>query len=68
MTCGGTLPVRKPGIFMSRPSERATVSMLRSTSAAGTSTFTRTRDSGRSVTVALTAAGIRRTIASVRGP
>ena len=54
---------------MSRPSERATWSMRRSSSSAGICASTRTRDSGSSVTVALTtAAGIARTIASADRP
>ena len=51
---GGTLPLRKPGSFISRPSRRAVCWTWRSTSADGTSASTRTRDSGRSVTVAVT--------------
>ena len=51
MTTGaGALPARKPGTRMERASDRAACSMRFSTSAAGTSASTRTRDSGSSVT------------------
>ncbi len=53
----GTLPLRKPGSFSSRPSLRARCSTRPSTSSGGTSTCTRTRDSRSSVTVVFRAAG-----------
>ena len=59
-TGGGTLPVRKPGTRMSRPSARAACVDALSTSAAGTSASTRTRDSGSSVTVVVTSVAMER--------
>src|SRR4051794_1841864 len=53
-TGGGALPARKPGTRRLRASWRAAWAMRRSTSAAGTSASTRTRDSGSSVTVVVT--------------
>ena len=47
---GGALPLRNPGIRISRARARAARCMARSTSAAGTSTSTRARESGSSVT------------------
>ena len=47
---GGALPARKPGTRRLRPSWRAAWATRFSTSAAGTSASTRTRDSGSSVT------------------
>ena len=55
-TGGGTLPLRKPGMRRFWPSWRAVACMRRSISSGGTSASTRTRDSGSSVTVVLTAA------------
>ena len=57
ITGGGTLPVRKPGTRRLRPSARAAWATRFSTSAAGTSASTRTRDSGSSVTVVVTVGG-----------
>ena len=51
ITGGGTLPLRKPGMRRLRPSARAATATRFSTSVAGTSACTRTRDSGSSVTV-----------------
>ena len=48
---GGALPLRKPGIRISRARARAARLTARSTSAAGTSTSTRTREPGSSETV-----------------
>ncbi len=62
-SAGGTLPLRKPGIFMLRPRSRAFCSTRRRTSSAGTWASTRTRDSGSSVTEVVTVAGIAVTIA-----
>ena len=47
----GTLPLRNPGILISRPSPSATLRMRVSTSAASTSASTRTRELGSSATV-----------------
>ena len=58
ITGGGTLPLRKPGMRRSRPSARAACATRFSTSSAGTSASTRTRDSGSSVTVVVTAAAM----------
>ena len=58
ITGGGTLPVRKPGTRRLRPSALAAWARRFSTSAAGTSASTRTRDSGSSVTVVETSAGM----------
>ena len=58
ITGGGTLPLRKPGMRMLRPSARAATATRFSTSAAGTSASTRTRDSGSSVTVVVTGAAM----------
>ena len=54
----GALPARKPGTRRPRPSRLAACSTRRSTSAAGTSASTRTRDSGSSVTVVTTSVAI----------
>ncbi len=53
---GGTLPLRKPGIFISPPSSEAVSVIRRSTSAGSTVTSTRTLDSGSSFTVVSIAA------------
>ena len=58
ITGAGALPARNPGTRRSRPSRRAVWASLRSTSAAGTSACTRTRDSGSSVTVVTTSLAI----------
>src|SRR3954463_5882952 len=55
ITGAGTLPLRNPGTRRLAPSWRAVCWIERSTSSAGTSASTRTRDSGSSVTVVLTA-------------
>src|SRR5215211_4600783 len=49
-TGAGALPARKPGTRRLRPSARAAWAIRFSTSSGGTSAFTRTRDSGSSVT------------------
>ena len=53
---GGALPLRKPGIRISRASVREARCIARSTSAAGTSASTRARELGSSVTVVFTRA------------
>ena len=53
-TGSGTLPLRKPGTRIWRPSSRAACWTRRSTSSGATSAWTRTRDSGSSVTLVLT--------------
>ena len=50
-TGAGALPARKPGTRSVRPSSRAVAATRFSTSSEGTSAWTRTRDSGSSVTV-----------------
>ena len=55
-TWGGTLPERKPGIFISRPSSAAALCSSRSRASLGTSTFTRTRESPSSVVAVFTIA------------
>ena len=64
-TGGGTLPLRKPGMRSWPPSLRAACCSLRSTSSAGTSASTRTRDSGSSVTLVFRVATVAQTIACV---
>ena len=51
---GGTLPLRKPGSFSSRPSAVAVRWRRDSISSLGTSASRRTRESGSSVTVVWT--------------
>ena len=53
-TVGGTLPLRKPGTRIWSPSFFAACWTRRSTSSGATSAWTRTRDSGSSVTLVLT--------------
>ena len=62
-TGGGTLPLRKPGMRSWPPSLRAACWTLRSTSSAGTSASTRTRDSGSSVTLVFRVDMVAQTIA-----
>ena len=57
---GGTLPLRKPGTRISRPSCAAAVFSSRSSASVGTSTSTRTRESGSSVVFVFTPAGMDR--------
>ena len=57
-TSAGTLPLRKPGTRISRPSWDAAVFSSRSSASVGTSTSTRTRESGSSVVLVFTAAVI----------
>src|SRR4051794_28278533 len=57
-TGGGTLPLRKPGTRVSRARRLAACASRFSTSVAGTSASTRTRDSGSSVTLVLTGEAI----------
>ena len=56
-TSAGTLPFRKPGIFISRASSFAVVVSAVSTAPGSTSTSTRTRDRSSSVVVVFTAMG-----------
>ncbi len=65
ITGAGALPARKPGTRRPRPSRFAACATRRSTSSAGTSAWTRTRDSGSSVTVVTTSVMCRTTIQSV---
>ncbi len=58
ITGGGALPARKPGTRRPCPSRLAAWATRRSTSSAGTSASTRTRDSGSSVTVVRTSVAI----------
>src|SRR4051812_20880961 len=53
-TCGGTLPLRKPGIFKSRPRFTAASLTALSTAAGSTSTSTRTRESPSSLVFVFT--------------
>ena len=56
-TSGGTLPFRKPGIFISRARSLAVAASSFSTAAGSTSTSTLTRDRSSSVVVVFTAMG-----------
>ena len=49
-SCGGTLPLRKPGSFISLANVRAAACSRLSSSSAGTTAAILTFDSGRSVT------------------
>ncbi len=55
-TCGGTLPLRNPGTFMSRPISPAALATSRSMASGSTSTSTRTRESASSSVWVFTAA------------
>jgi hypothetical protein len=69
MTTGaGALPARKPGTRRLRPSERAACATRRSTSSEGTSAWTRTRDSGSSVTVVETGGDAIRPVNDTKPP
>ncbi len=59
-TCEGTLPLRKPGTFISRPMASAACASWRSTASLGTSTSSRTRESSSSVVVVFSAVAIGR--------
>src|SRR3954451_9451134 len=58
-TCGGTLPLRKPGTRISRPILPAAVWSSRSSTSVGTSTSTRTCELSSSVAMVLTAVAMR---------
>ncbi len=59
-TSPGTLPARKPGTRISRPSSAAALRSSRSSASLGTSTSRRTRESPSSVVLVVTAAAMRR--------